>query len=103
MIDIKTNIVQALKDQGRTQRDLASALEVTTQTLQYYFSGNITLRNIERIAAALEVEPWRLLKPSEPGEAIPTIPKAETPTQEEPTTTTAICPNCGKALKITIQ
>lgn len=99
MIDIKMNIVQALKDQGRTQKDLAAALKVTTQTLQYYFNGNITLRNIERIAAALQVEPWRLLKPSEPGEAIPKIE----PHENQPTTTTAICPNCGKALKIIIQ
>lgn len=97
MIDIKTNIVQALRDQGRTQKDLAASLEVTTQTLQYYFSGNITIKNLERIAAALEVEPWRLLKPIEPGETIP----RKQPGKE--TTAQTICPYCGNTLQITVK
>ena len=97
MIDIKTNIVKVLQDQGKTQIDLCKALRITPQSLQYYFKANLTLANLERIAGALNVEPWQLLKPLEEGETIPQR-------QPRPTAATvANCPHCGRPLKISIQ
>ena len=103
METIKNNIVQALKNQGRTQRQLAADLGITVQNLQYYYKGNITTRNLERIAAALDVDPWQLLRPAG-------LDDDETQTRTEPNQPTdnrrklqTICPHCKKPITITIQ
>lgn len=95
METIKNNVVQILRQQNKTQKDLAAALGVTVQTLQYYFNGNITLKNLERIADALNVDPWQLLKPHDDNETITTKPQEEQ--------TRFICPHCGKPLEIIIK
>ena len=86
-MDIKANVVRLLQEQGKTQLDLCKSLGVTTQSLQYYFKANLTLSNLQKIADALGVEPWQLLKPvgeSKEGRG-------------------AVCPNCGYPLTITVE
>lgn len=87
-MDIKTNVVRILREQGKTQVDLYKSLGITPQSLQYYFKANLTLANLQKIADALGVEPWQLLKP---------ISDAD---HEKPA---PVCPHCGHPLTITIE
>ena len=104
MDTIKTNIIRALKKQGRTQRQLAAELGITEQNLQYYYKGNITTRNLERIAAALYVEPWQLLKPAGPdddeNQGQDNQNNPGTIRERTKQTTKIICPDCGRIIKI---
>lgn len=87
-MDIKANVVRLLQEQGKTQLDLCKSLGVTTQSLQYYFKANLTLSNLQKIADALNVEPWQLLKPVE--------------SSSDPQRPQLVCPHCGYPLTITI-
>ena len=96
MDTIKNNVTRILNQQNRTQRQLAKDLNITPQTMQYYFNGNITLKNLQRIADALNVDPWQLLKPLEDNETITTKP-------EPPEQAQTICPYCRKRLEIIVK
>ena len=87
-MDIKTNVVRILREQGKTQVDLYKSLGITPQSLQYYFKANLTLANLQKIADALGVEPWQLLKPQSDSD------------QERPA---PVCPHCGYPLNITVE
>ena len=97
MKEIKDNIVRLLSEQGRTQRELCIQLGITTQNLQYYFGGNITMRNLCRLAEALGVEPWVLLKPYGVDEELPRVVKSD------PVKLSFRCPHCGRRLKMEIE
>lgn len=100
---IKKNVTRLLKARKKSQKDLAADLAITVQTLQYYFSGNITLKNLERIAAALDVDPWQLLRP---GELDDDNEPTQTRTTAQQTTggkLQTICPHCKKPITITIE
>lgn len=62
---VALNIRQRRREQGISQEELAFRCELD----RTYISAvercvwNVSLGNIEKIAAALEVEPWRLLVP----------------------------------------
>ena len=86
-MDIKTNVVRILREQGKTQVDLCKSLGVTTQNLQYYFKANLTLVNLQKIEDALGVEPWQLLKPVGKDNGQEAIK----------------CPHCGYPLTITVE
>lgn len=87
-MDIKTNVVRILREQGKTQVDLYKSLGITAQSLQYYFKANLTLANLQKIADALGVEPWQLLKP---------VSGAD---QKQPA---IVCPHCGYPLTINVE
>ena len=87
-IDIKSNVVRILREQHKTQVDLYKALGITSQSLQYYFKANLTLSNLQKIADALNVEPWQLLKP--------------VGSSTDPQRPQLVCPHCGYPLTITI-
>lgn len=97
MDEIKDNVIRLLAQQGRTQRDLCAQLGITVQNLQYYFGGNITLRNISRLAEALGVEPWQILKPHDEGEVI--VPSS----RPMPVHVSFKCPHCSRRLKVTVE
>lgn len=97
-MDIKQNIVNALRAAGKTQLDLCETLGVTKQSLQYYFRGNITLAKLGEIAAALNVSPWDLLRPG--GVPDPRQPGGSAPAQDQGEAARIICPHCGKAVTL---
>lgn len=102
-MDIKQNIVNALRAAGKTQLDLCETLGVTKQSLQYYFRGNITLAKLGEIAAALDVSPWDLLRPGgvpDPRQLGGSTPK---PAQDQGAAVQTICPHCGKPLQIIVK
>ena len=98
---IKENLQQILKAQGTTQKALCKKLDITPQTLQYYFRGNITLARLNEIAGAVGVQPWELIKPGG-GDQTTRQPEPRTQAQKEeprPTPPTLICPRCGFPIK----
>lgn len=99
---IKNNVKNILKAQGCTQKELARKLGVSAHLLQYYLTGNITLSNLSKIAGALGVPAWELLKnPGEQNAPNPGEPSTTKPREANPETKT-ICPHCGKAVKLTL-
>lgn len=61
---VATNIRRLRNERGVSQQDFALAIEMD----RTYFGGvergerNISIDNLERIAAGLDVPPWQLLK-----------------------------------------
>lgn len=64
-------IARARTERGFTQEGLASALDMATKNVQRLESGrqNLTLRTIERVAAALSVEPETFFRAEQPATA----------------------------------
>ena len=54
---------------GLTKKELARRMNIEPSTIQQYFSGRHKygprLDQIDKIAEALEIEPWQLIKPEE--------------------------------------
>lgn len=99
----KYNVKRLLKAGGITQKELARKLGVSASNLQYYMNGNITISTLEKIAGALGVPAWELLKnPGEQNTPNPGEPSTTKPREANPETAT-ICPHCGKALTIIIK
>jgi len=57
------NALAACKERGLRLKDVAASLGMTYQALYCTLSGNPRLSSVERIAAALGVEAWELLRP----------------------------------------
>ena len=106
-MELKKNIQKRLKEQRKTQVDLCKDLGVTSQSLQYYFRGNITLSKLSEIAAALNCQPWELIRPADedPTTDSPRQDQEhsdqehhDTTTPREATRPAILCPNCGKLI-----
>lgn len=93
-MEIKTKILEQLKKQGRTQRDLAAALHTSEQSLQYYYKANLTLSKLATLAAAVGLAPWQLLHPATLAALQESGPAAPAPG--------LACPHCGKPIFITV-
>ena len=65
MIDLNENVERFLKQKGKNKTVLADLLGVSYMQLYRYLHGNITLANLERLAKALDLEPWQLLRPAD--------------------------------------
>ena len=65
MINLNENVERFLKQNGKNKTVLADLLGVSYMQLYRYLHGNITLANLERLAKALDVEPWQLLRPAD--------------------------------------
>lgn len=100
-MELKKNIQKRLKEQRKTQVDLCKDLGVTSQSLQYYFRGNITLSKLSEIAAALNCQPWELISPADED---PTTDQdqghSEATTPREATRPAILCPNCGALIHL---
>ena len=94
-MEIKTKILEQLKKQGRTQRDLAADLGTSEQSLQYYYKANLTLSKLAALAAAVDLAPWQLLHPATLADLNTQGPAAQAPGH--------VCPHCGKPIFVTIQ
>ena len=97
-MDIKGKILDQLRKQGRTQRDLAASLKTSEQSLQYYYKANLTLSKLSDLAAAVGLEAWQLIHPASLADLQSQGPTA--PATEE---TNTVCPHCGKTLKIIVK
>lgn len=84
--EIISRVRQIMKDRKITQNDLAARLGVSQNQVSQYLAGIPRLDTFLKIADALGLEAAELLK------------------DEAPTaTTTAICPQCGRRLTITVK
>lgn len=68
---------------------LADRLNITRQTLHAQTTGPANIASIEKIAAALQVEPWQLLHP-------------DPASLEAPPFLAVRCPICGGRLTVTL-
>ena len=84
--EILSCVRSIMKDRKITQNELAARLGVSQNQVSQYLAGIPRLDTFLKIAAALGLEAAELLKD-------------EAPT----TTTTAICPQCGRKLTITVK
>lgn len=89
---IKKNFDYYRQQKGLKIDDICAALGgITRQALYNYMKKGISFNSICKIAAALDVEPWQLLKPADEQQQTTTTSEAQT-----------ICPHCGKPIKITL-
>lgn len=79
---------------GITQKELADRLGVTQQCISATISRP-SFPTLERIAAALNVEPWQLLAPPAVVEEL-----KQARGQERGQGVRLVCPHCGKALRV---
>ncbi len=79
---------------GITQRELADRLGVTQQSISATISRP-SFPTLERIAAALDVEPWQLLAPPAVVEEL-----KQARAQERGQGVRLVCPHCGKTLHV---
>ena len=93
-MDISDNIARIAKDKGAQLQGIAAALGVSRMQLYRYLHGNVTIGNLAKIAAALDVEPWQLLKP---------YPDQEPDNPTLPNKAKIICPHCGKEIRINFE
>ena len=88
--DVKKNFDEIRRAKGLKIDEICASLGgITRQALYNYMKNGATLATLNKIAAALGVEAWQLLKP-----------------QDEQTNTTGqaapiMCPYCGKPLILT--
>ena len=94
---IVDNLDFILKQKKITKRDFAAKLGVSSQNLHVITHGNITLKNIEKIANALNVKPAELL--ADP----PLSTRGFFRERAEETHTTIKCPICGATLNLTLK
>lgn len=91
---IRANFERIRAEKGVKIEDLAAALGVRRQQVHKYSYGG-TVASLEKLAAALEVEPWQLLKPAQD----PAAPDAA----DRPSSARLTCPHCGRAVTVTLQ
>ena len=88
------DILKIIQQHGESLTSLANKLGVTQPTL----SNNIkrpSYQTLERIAAALDVEPWQLLAPPAVVEEL-----KQARAQERGQGVRLVCPHCGKTLHV---
>ena len=84
MIDVTKKIKSLMIQKGINQTELAKRLGVSQAAVSSRIIRNITISSLMEILSALETTPEEFFKDNDnPG-----------------TTTTAICPRCGKAIQI---
>lgn len=81
-------IKEILKEKGKSQKDLAEQMGVSSQALGKQIAGKMLVETAERIATALDVPMWQLF--ASPGEVAKEITGGDR------------CPHCGGALRIRI-
>ena len=91
---MKAYIKDILSQKGMTQQDLADLLGVSRPSVSATISRP-SFPTLERIAAALEVEPWQLLAPPAVVEEL-----KQARAQEMGQGVRLVCPHCGKPLRI---
>lgn len=88
--EVKKNIEKIRQDKGIKIENICADLNITRQAWYNYLAGGFSLATLNKLAAALHVETYELLKPSE-----------EQTTQIEPTNVnTIICPDCGAIITL---
>lgn len=100
---IAENVKKIARTQGKTLEDLAAALNVTRQQIHRYITGNVTLQNLQRIAAALNTSPAALLAETEPAPAAGPASLTDTTTDrpnQDPGAPAFICPVCGSRFEL---
>ncbi len=91
---IRTNFERIRAEKGIKIDDLAAALGVRRQQVHKYSYGG-TVASLEKLAAALGVEPYELLKPAADQDEAAQDPGADS--------VQTICPHCGKPLQIIVK
>lgn len=79
-------IKEHLKEKNIQVQELANRLGISRQALSKQLAGALMVETLERIAAAMDIEPYKLLLP----------PDATQSTQASG----CVCPSCGKHLRI---
>lgn len=94
-MNIKENIKFILQRRGMTQVQLAEKLGVSKQQMQYYISGNTTVRSLQKIAIALDTTLEAIVSET------PLSAKDDpVPTRRTSTTTKLVCPHCGEEIEL---
>lgn len=89
---IKKNFDEIRRDKGLRIEDICADLGgISRQALYNYMKGGMSLNTLARIAAALGVDPWELLKP------------VDDDNNEQNKLPQIICPHCGKAITISVK
>ena len=92
---LKENIEYILKEKGMTKLALAGKMGISNQLLNSYLKDSVTIKRLEKVAVALGTTMSDLLSD-------PPLSRKHTFTQKnEATSTTLVCPHCGKELKLT--
>ena len=91
---MKAYIKDILYQKGMTQQDLADILGVSRPSVSATISRP-SFPTLERIATALDVEPWQLLAPPAVVEEL-----KQARAQETGQGVRLVCPHCGKPLHI---
>nr|DAH90442.1 MAG TPA: helix-turn-helix domain protein [Bacteriophage sp.] len=91
---MKSYIKDILACQGLTQQELADRLGVQRATVSAIISRP-SFPTLERIAAALDVEPWQLLAPPA---VVDELKQARA--QRSGGGVRLVCPHCGKTLQV---
>lgn len=86
-MDITAKIRSIMARKGITQTELSKRLGITQAAVSSQLGRNIRMDNFISICEALEINPGEVFQDS----------------STDATTTTAICPHCGKPLQITIK
>ncbi len=76
------NIKKAIKEHGLTSKEVAERMGMTAINLSYHINGNPTVGVLQRIADAIGCDIIELFDRKE---------------------TTAVCPHCGKEIKIKVE
>lgn len=87
-------IKEMLAAKGLTQKELAKQMGVTQSNISAIISRP-SFPTLERIAAALDVEPWQLLAPPAVVEEL-----KQARAQEAGQGVRLVCPHCGKPLRV---
>lgn len=94
-MNIKDNIIYILKRRGMTQVELAEKMGVSKQQIQAYLRGKITLTSLQKIAVALDTTTETIVS-----EVPLSVRNEAIPSRTIPTTTTLVCPHCGKEIVV---
>ncbi len=89
---IRTNFERIRAEKGIKIDDLAAALGVRRQQVHKYSYGG-TVASLEKLAAALGVEPYELLKPAA---------DQDEAAQDQGAAARIICPHCGKVVTLLV-
>ena len=87
-------IKEMLAANGLTQKEIAKQMGVTQSNISAVISRP-SFPTLERIAAALNVEPWQLLAPPAVVEEL-----KQARAQEKGQGVRLVCPHCGKTLHV---